>query len=106
MIRQVLAALLLFPSLGIAADTDFKLSIRDHRFSPAELHVPAGKRVRLTVLNQDPTAEEFESFELNREKLIPGNSSGTLYIGPLAPGRYPFFGDFHPQTTTGAIVAE
>ena len=104
--RRFLIVLLLLPSVCLAADAEFRLSIREHRFEPAELRVPAGKRIRLTIVNQDPAAEEFESYELHREKLIPANSSGTVYIGPLEAGRYPFFGDFHPQTTTGVIVAE
>jgi len=104
--RRLLIVLLLLPSLCLAADAEFRLSIRDHRFEPAELRVPAGKRIRLTIVNQNAAAEEFESYELHREKLIPGNSSGSVYIGPLEPGRYPFFGDFHPRTTTGVIVAE
>jgi plastocyanin len=104
--RKVLIAALLLPGLCRAADAEFRLSIRDHRFEPAELRVPAGKRIKLTVVNQDPAAEEFESYALHREKIIPGNSSGIVYIGPLDPGRYPFFGDFHPKTTTGVIVAE
>src|SRR5512146_485074 len=104
--RQVLIALLFIPAVSVAADTEYRLSIHEHRFEPAELRVPAGKRIRLTIVNQDPEAEEFESYELHREKLIPGNSSGTVYIGPLEPGRYPFFGDFHPKTTTGVVIAE
>jgi plastocyanin len=104
--RKAFTAILLLPGLCLAADAEFHLSIRDHRFEPAELHVPAGKRIKLTVVNQDAAAEEFESYELHREKIIPGNSSGVVYIGPLDPGRYPFFGDFHPKTTTGVVVAE
>lgn len=104
--RQLLIALLFIPTVSVAADAEFRLSIRDHRFEPAELRVPAGKRIRLTIVNRDAAAEEFESYELHREKLIPGNSSGTVFIGPLQPGRYPFFGDFHPNTTTGVIIAE
>ena len=104
--RRILLLVLLLPSLCFAADVELQLSIRNHRFEPAELHVPAGKRIKLTVINRDPTPEEFESYELNREKLIPGNTSGIVYIGPLKPGRYPFFGDFHPKTTTGVVVAE
>ncbi|MGA8005217.1 MAG: cupredoxin domain-containing protein [Burkholderiales bacterium] len=104
--RKFLIALLFAPTVCAAADSEFRLSIHEHRFEPAELRVPAGKRVRLTIVNQDPEAEEFESYELHREKLIPGNSSGTVYIGPLEPGRYPFFGDFHPKTTTGVVIAE
>ena len=104
--RKVLVVLLVLPTLCVAADAEFRLAIRDHRFEPAELRVPAGQRIRLTIVNRDAAAEEFESYELHREKLIPANSSGTVYIGPLEAGRYPFFGDFHPQTTTGVIVAE
>jgi len=104
--HRLLISLLFFSPLCIAADAEFRLSIRDHRFEPAELRVPAGRRIKLTIVNRDAAAEEFESYELHREKLIPGSSSGTLYIGPLEAGRYPFFGDFHPHTTTGVIVAE
>ena len=104
--RILLLLAFLPPSLSLAADAELQLSIRNHQFQPAELHVPAGKRIKLTVVNRDPTPEEFESYELHREKLIPGNTSGTVYIGPLAPGRYPFFGDFHPKTTTGVVIAE
>jgi len=104
--RRIVFLILLLPSVCLAADVELQLSIRNHRFEPAELHVPAGKRIKLTVINRDPAAEEFESYELHREKLIPGNTSGTIYIGPLEPGRYPFFGDFHPKTTTGVIIAE
>lgn len=104
--HRLLLTFLLLPSLCLAADPELQLSIRDHRFEPAELHVPAGKRIKLTVINRDPSPEEFESYELHREKLIPANSSGIVYLGPLEPGRYPFFGDFHPKTTTGVVIAE
>jgi plastocyanin len=90
----------------MAADQDVQVTLRNNQFSPSELHVPAGKRMKLIVNNQDASAEELESYELNREKVIPGNSSGFVYIGPLAPGRYPFFGDFHQQTAHGTVIAE
>ena len=100
---------LLLAAAPLSARADypqFELRIREHRFEPTELRVPAGRKIRLLVHNQDATAEEFESYELNREKVIPPQSKGQLYIGPLDPGRYPFFGDFHPQTARGAIVAQ
>jgi len=103
--RLLLIAALL-PSLALAADLEFTLVIRDHRFEPAELQIPAGKKIKLLVDNQDTTAEEFESHELNREKVVPGKSKLPVFIGPLAPGRYPFYGDFHQQTATGVIIAE
>ena len=88
------------------ADPDFTLVIRDHRFEPAELQVPAGKKIRIVIDNQDPTPEEFESHELNREKVIPAKSKIPVYVGPLAPGRYPFIGEFNSGTAKGVLVAE
>ena len=91
---------------AIAAEPEMALAIKDHRFEPAELKVPAGQRIRLVVHNQDRTPEEFESHSLNREKIIPGGAKATLYIGPLKPGRYEFFGEYNPATAKGAVVAE
>lgn len=102
-----LLSLLSLLSLSVwAADPEFALVIRDHRFDPAEIRVPAGQKVKLVVHNQDATAEEFESYELNREKLIAPGTKVTIFVGPLSPGRYPFFGEFHDKTARGAIVAE
>jgi len=104
----VLPAALVFSfSLPAAAETaEYRLVIKDHRFQPSELVLPAGKKVKLIVENQDPTPEEFESHPLNREKIIPGNSKATIYIGPLQPGTYPFFGEFNAKTATGNIVVK
>lgn len=82
------------------------LVIQGHRFQPAELVVPAGRKIKLTVVNRDATAEEFESYELNREKVVAGGSSIVVYIGPLRPGTYPFFGEFHMETAKGKIIAK
>lgn len=104
--RLALAALLLVPTLAFSADIEYSLDIKDHRFVPAELKVPADKKIKLVVSNQDSTPEEFESYTLNREKVIAGNAKTTIYIGPLSPGKYPFFGEFNPKTAQGVIVAE
>jgi plastocyanin len=93
-----------FPAL--AQDASFTLTIKDHRFEPAELQVPAGKKIRLVVKNLDPTPEEFESHDLKREKVIPGKSEATILIGPLKPGTYKFIGEFHESTAKGSIVAK
>ena len=85
---------------------EIRLVIRDHRFLPAELKVPANTKVKLIVVNQDATPEEFESHELNREKVVTGGGTIPVYVGPLKPGRYPFFGDFHADTAQGALLAE
>lgn len=96
---------LLFPNVALAADADFALVIKDHHFLPAELTVPSGKKIKIRIENQDATPEEFESHALNREKVIAGHSTATIYIGPLNPGRYPFVGEFHENTAQGVIIA-
>ena len=94
------------PGRAIAQEPAITIVIRNHRFEPVEVRVPAGKRVTLTVLNDDPTPEEFESATLKVEKVIPGKSKATIRIGPLAPGRYPFIGEFNEATAKGVVIAE
>lgn len=89
-----------------ADEPTFTLRIVNHRFDPAELTVPAGVKIKLLVRNEDATAEEFESVPLRREKVIPGKSEGVVYVGPLSPGRYEFFGDFHQETARGHLVVK
>ena len=84
----------------------FLLTIREHRFEPTELQIPAGTKVKLLIKNLDPTPEEFESAELHREKVVPPGQEVSVFIGPLDPGTYPFFGDFNPKTAQGKIVAK
>ena len=102
-----LLALLCFVSLSaLAADPEFAIVIREHRFEPSEVRVPAGQKVKLIVHNQDSTPEEFESHSLNREKVIPGGAKATIFIGPLKAGRYDFFGEYNQATAKGVVVAE
>jgi plastocyanin len=89
-----------------AADPEVQLAIREHRFEPAELKVPAGQRVRLVLQNQDATPEEFESHTLNREKVVPAKGKVTIFIGPLKRGRYAFVGEYHEATAKGVVIAE
>jgi hypothetical protein len=98
---------LLVSTTALAADpVEFKLVIKDHRFVPAELKVPAGQKLKLVVENQDPTPEEFESYSLNREKIVPGKGKIIVMVGPLKPGKYEFFGEFNMDTAQGALIAE
>ncbi|HZP71646.1 MAG TPA: cupredoxin domain-containing protein [Pseudolabrys sp.] len=97
---------LLVMGAAVAQADDYILTIKDHRFTPTELKVPANKRVQITVVNEDATPEEFESHEMKVEKVIPGKSKGVVRIGPLKPGRYPFFGEFHEATAKGTVIAE
>lgn len=104
-ILMAMQATLMAP-LAQAADNEVALTIKNHLFSPAEIKVPANQRIKLNVHNQDGTPEEFESHSLNREKLIPAGGKAVIYIGPLKPGRYDFFGEFNPTTAKGVVVAE
>lgn len=101
---QLLAVTL--STLGFAATAEIELIIKDHLFFPATFEIPAGQKVRIRIFNQDPTPEEFESFELNREKLVVGNGQTVIFIGPLAPGEYPFFGEFYPKTAQGMVIVK
>ncbi|HEY3566162.1 MAG TPA: cupredoxin domain-containing protein [Casimicrobiaceae bacterium] len=99
-------SLLAAAAIAFAAEPEFTLTIRDHRFAPAEIRIPANQKVRLVVDNQDATPEEFDSHALNREKVIPGRAKAVIFVGPLAPGRYPFIGEFNAATAQGAVIAQ
>ncbi|WP_346837676.1 cupredoxin domain-containing protein [Microbulbifer sp. SAOS-129_SWC] len=104
--RKKIAALLsLAAGVWGAGYPQVELEIRDHLFTPSELVVPANTKVKLIVYNRDPTPEEFESYQLNREKVIIGGQRAIIFIGPLAPGEYPFFGEFNPKTAQGKVIA-
>jgi plastocyanin len=111
--RKRSAVLLFLAALGastaIALSEDAystTITIRDHRFEPAEINVPAGKRILLTVINADPLSEEFDSTALKVEKVIAGKSEGVVRFGPLAPGRYDFIGEYHEDTAKGQVIAQ
>lgn len=91
---------------AVSAENEFTLTIRDHRFKPEILTVPANQEIALIVINADATAEEFESNDFHVEKVIAGGKQMTFHIGPLTPGEYGFFGDRHPDETVGKLFAE
>lgn len=105
--RNLCCMLLLFcAAQAYAGKPTFTITIEDHLFYPAELEVPANTKVKLLIVNKDPTPEEFESYELNREKVVMGGRKTVIYIGPLKPGVYPFFGEFNMSTAQGKIIAK
>jgi len=104
--RYFLFLAALYPLLTGAAEPEVKLTIKDHRFIPSEVKVLAAQKIKLIVDNQDASPEEFETHELNREKVIAGKSNATIFIGPLKPGRYPFIGEFNEATAQGVVIAE
>jgi hypothetical protein len=104
--KPVLLAISMFPAIVLAAEGHHSLTIKNHQFVPDQLIVPAGKKIKLVIRNEDSTPEEFESYTLNREKVIPGNSKASVYVGPLEPGKYEFIGEFHEATARGVIEAQ
>ncbi|MBI3607453.1 MAG: cupredoxin domain-containing protein [Nitrospirae bacterium] len=100
------ATIVLTGASWAAGDDERRLTIKDHAFSPQEITVKANTKIKLVVTNEDPAAEEFDSPSLNREKLIRPGQSATILLPPLKPGRYEFFGEFHPETARGAVIAE
>jgi plastocyanin len=105
----VLAAVLAGGMLACAPageEHEVRLVIENHRFQPAEVTVPAGKRIRLVVENRDDSAEEFESHTMKAEKVVGPKATITVSVGPLDAGSYEFFGEFNPQTATGTLIAQ
>lgn len=103
----LLALAALFGAPAARADEpEIALVIKNHRYEPAEIKVPAGVKVKLVIHNQDSSAEEFESATLRREKLVPAGQKVVVYIGPLKAGVYPFIGEFNQATAQGRVVVE
>jgi len=84
----------------------YTLIARDGRWDPETIEVPAGQRFRLEISNENQGPEEFESRELRKELVLAPGAKRTLVFAPLKPGSYPFFGEFHPKTAAGRIVAK
>ncbi|SRR5579885_2877623 len=110
MIRHFFIAILAFSLLGGAAFAaempQYTLTIKDHKFEPSQLTVPADTQFKVLVRNQDATPSEFESSDFNREKIVLPGSQITVFIGPLAKGKYRFFDDFHQDTGQGVLIVQ
>lgn len=93
-------------SAGAAAAPDqVTLVLKNHRFTPASVTVPAGRPISILLINQDPAGEEFDSRDLNTEEDVTPNGRASFKVGPLKPGRYSFMGEFHAETAEGELVA-
>ena len=103
----LLAALFALGSTAaLGADNTVTLTLKDHKFLPAEIHVKANTPTTVTLTNDDDQTEEFDSTSLKIEKVVTGHATGTMRWRPLAPGRYPFIGEFHEGTAHGVVIAE
>ena len=105
--RFLIAALFALPLAALATEVPmFTLTIKNHLYEPTTLKVPADTKIKIKVINNDSTPEEFESSDFSREKIVMPNSSITVFVGPLKAGEYKFFGDFHQDTAQGVLIAE
>jgi len=103
--KFVVASLLLIATPSLA-DGPIAVMLQNHKFTPSEIHVKAGTPAVIALTNKDSTAEEFDSTSLKVEKVVAGNSSGNVRIRALAPGRYPFMGEYHSATAEGVVIAD
>lgn len=104
----LLAAVGLTPTLVRADETaqEVTLVLRNHRFEPERLTVPAGSKLILVLRNEDNTPEELESHDLKIEKVVAANKSIRVHLGPLKPGDYKFVGEYHEDTAKGVLIAQ
>ena len=84
----------------------YVITLKGDHFSPQELIIPAHEKIKLTVKNLNTAAAEFESEELNREKVVGAKSEIVVFIGPLEAGSYGYVDDFHSDTRKGTITAK
>jgi hypothetical protein len=87
------------------APAGITLTLKNHRFTPSNFTVPAGQKVHVTLINQDPATEEFDSHDLRLEEVVTPRGRVTFDIGPLKPGQYSFMGEFHAETAQGKVTA-
>ena len=88
-----------------AEQSHYLIQLKNNTFDPQVLYIPANKKIKIKIINLDNEPEEFDSFDLNREKVLFPNKLVTIYIGPLELGEYKYFGEFHPNLAKGKIVA-
>jgi hypothetical protein len=88
------------------ADTPVTLTVKNHRFTPNLIKVKANQPSLILFINEDDSAEEFDSSSLKVEKVVGGHGQGKIRLRALAPGKYPFMGEYHAATAQGVVIAE
>jgi hypothetical protein len=102
----IAAILLATAPVMAAAEPSIPVTLQNHKFSPAEIHVKANTPAVIQLSNKDATVEEFDSSDLKVEKVVAGNSSGNVRLRALAPGKYHFMGEYHSATAQGVVIAQ
>jgi hypothetical protein len=88
------------------ADQVTEVHLKGHKFSPATITVTANQPSMIVLFNDDATPDEFDSASLKIEKVVPGHQKGNIRVRPLAPGRYPFMGEYNAATAQGVVIAK
>ena len=94
----------LFSAFVLAERISYTITLKDHLFYPSQLIIPANRKIKLIIINVDESIEEFDSFDLNREKVLFPHSKNSIYIGPLPEGKYDFFGEYNPSSARGSVI--
>jgi plastocyanin len=105
LIAAFAATALLTGSAAAEPPAAVRLVLKDHRFTPDAVTVPAGQRIRIELVNEDAASEEFDSEDLRVERDVTPHGTVSFEIGPLKPGAYSFMGELHPDTASGTITA-
>ena len=103
---KALTFALLLAATPALADTTIAVTLKDHKFSPSVIKVKANEPSMIILSNEDDTADEFDSTALKVEKVVPGHAKGNIRLRALAPGKYPFMGEFHAATAQGVVIAK
>ncbi len=104
--KAFLLLIFMLPAFAWADGDEILITLKNHRFEPTQVTAPAGQKLKLRIENKDATPEEFESDSMGREKVVPGNGSAILFVGPLTAGKYSFYGDYHEKTAQGVLIAK
>lgn len=103
--KKLLLALLMIAT-PVLADEPIVVHLKNHKFSPSVIKVKANKPAMIILYNDDDSADEFDSSSLKIERVVPGHNKGNIRLRALAPGKYPFMGEFHAATAQGVVIAE
>ena len=103
--KKWILALVFIAGPALAA-SPITVHLKNHRFTPSTIKVKANQPSMLILFNDDDTADEFDSASLKVEKVVPGHAKGNIRLRALAPGKYPFMGEFHAATAQGVVIAE
>jgi hypothetical protein len=106
-LTMMAAATIAIACVGSAlAQDDQEIRFENHKFTPQTLSVPRGQKLTIKLVNASQETIEFESFKLNREKVVSPGQTITVHLPELSAGAYDFYDDFHQDVPQGSIVAK